>query len=140
METRVRSWARTGLGNWGCIGAVVWLAGASPAGADGIPCERFLELPGDARAAYVWGLVDGAMAVRASYQLDARLLRRDGDETHAEQSKLVAEAIVEKIRPVLHRPASDLVREMERRCKQYTIPVRTVLAYLQTLDEWRHQP
>lgn len=119
-----------------CVG---WGA-APPAGADGIPCERFLELPEEARAAYVWGLVDGAMAVRASYKLDVRLLRRDGDEAHADQSEFVAQAIVEKIRPVLHRPSTDLLREMEARCKDYSIPVRTVLAYLQTLDEWRREP
>ncbi len=113
---------------------------AARARADGIPCERFLALPEEARAAYVWGLVDGAMAIRASYQLDVRLLRSEGDERHAEQSDFVAQAIAEKLRPALHRPASELIAEIEARCKEYQIPVRTVLAYLDTLDRWRREP
>lgn len=111
--------------------------GAPPASAKTFDCEGFLGLEAEMRHLYSWALVEGGIAVRASYQADAIQLKKDGDQENADGSDHVARAIAEKLRPALHRNPRDLTQEVERRCATHK-PTRSItLVYLETIDAWR---
>ncbi len=120
-------------------GVAAWLSLASPALAKTFDCERFLALDLETRRLYTWALVEGGIAVRASYQADAIQLAKDGDQEHADGSNFVARAIAEKLRPALHRAPGDLTRGIEARCASHK-PTRSItLVFLETIDEWRRE-
>lgn len=107
-------------------------------GAQGVDCERFSKLSAEAQAAYTWGLVDGATALRASFQIDAIALRKDGAREPAAQSELVAEAVSEKVRPALRRAPADLTKTLVARCPEVA-GESAILPYLEALDRWRRE-
>ncbi len=121
---------------WSAIALLLW---ALPASARTFDCETFLGLDLETRHLYAWALVEGGIAVRASYQADAIQLAKDGDQENADGSNLVARAIAEKLRPALHRAPGDLTRAIETRCATHQPRRSITLVYLETIDEWRRQ-
>ncbi len=124
---------------FGVCGALAWWSLAAPAAAKTFDCQSFLDLEQEMRHLYTWALVEGGIAVRASYQADAIQLAKDGDQEHADGSNFVARAIAEKLRPALHRAPRELTEAIEARCSTHK-PTRSItLVFLETIDEWRRQ-
>ncbi len=121
---------------WSAIVGLLWV---SPAAAKTFDCETFLGLDLETRHLYTWALVEGGIAVRASYQADAIQLAKDGDQESADGSKFVARAIAEKLRPAIHRPPGDLTRAIEARCATHQPRRSITLVFLETIDAWRRQ-
>ncbi len=125
---------------WMTAVAFVGLLGASlPTQAANFDCGGFLALDREMQTLTSWALVEGGIAVRASYQADAMQLRRDGDEENADGSSMVARAIAEKLRPALHRSSKELGTEVSRRCLSYNAKRPLTLVYLEVIDAWRRE-
>jgi hypothetical protein len=122
----------------GC-GILAWSTFAGPAAAKTFDCERFLDLDLEMRHLYSWALVEGGIAVRASYQADAIQLAKDGDQEDADGSNFVARAIAEKLRPALHRAPARLTEAIEARCAAHKPNRSITLVFLETIDAWRRQ-
>ena len=125
---------------WIAVGVLVSTLGmGAPAQAANFDCGGFLALDREMQTLTSWALVEGGIAVRASYQADAMQLRRDGDEENADGSSMVARAIAEKLRPALHRSSKELGSEVSRRCLSYNSKRPITLVYLEVIDAWRRE-
>lgn len=129
----MRRWLVLGCGWIGCLML------ASPALAKTFDCEHFLGLDLETRQLYTWALVEGGIAVRASYQADAIQLAKDGDQENADGSSFVARAIAEKLRPAIHRAPNALTEAIEARCASHKPSRSITLVFLETIDEWRRE-
>ena len=115
------------------------IAASTARASEPVDCARFLAFPTEQREVYTWALVEGGIAVRASYQADAIQLEADGDAKNAEGSTFVARAIGEKLRPALRRPPAELTAEIARRCEGHGPTIPVTLVYLETIDVWRRE-